>query len=1353
MENTTLPPNRFNNDTDTIAGNLPTTGRATDSKVLLTRLSQFHHSPSSARVATSAAEQRDGIIKAWALLLHVYLVADTVAFAVIGGTGKRQLACSHWPTSGSQGSSLNINPQLTFTTFEADKHHHQVNTAVAFTDVDNGDGAFSYIVQSSEKLDRDLRLYTQHTCVPRKFASALWNTLLEIHSDLSNSALRKWHKQSISATDTMTLRSFLPQTPFSSRVSVLDLWRESVRTAPQAPVVDSWDGSLTYAELDGLTDKLAHRLVAKGVQPGDFVPFAFEKSLWMVVAMLGIIKSGAACVAIDPSQPAARAEEIINQIRANIILVSPLQASKFADMVGDVLSVSSSNLKSDSEQDSPGMGLPRARPEDPAVCIFTSGSTGKPKGIVVQHQALATRLLVDGGALGFRGARCLQFAAASFDIFITDIFTTLTHQGCLCIPSEEDRLFNLPEFCTKHRVSLAIITPSLASMLTPASFPTLNTLVFSGEALRTDVVARWSTQSHVSLYQGYGPAETGSCTIVRIGQRGEVLGPALGNYVCVLVDPNNHNRLVPIGAVGELLVAGSGLLREYIHDPVRTRAAIVDRPAWWSDLRIEETKFYKTGDLLRYSIDTLDGSLEFVGRRDGQVKYHGQRIELGEIEHHLSLFPNVASCMVTLAKDGHLKGQLVAVVHIQGHSDTRHSTVKLAMHKDTNVFKEEINNFLLSRLPGYMIPGKLFVVTNMPFNASMKLDRAVINNWILDMPADHVAVSTEQLSPSDATQLLPHESTSSAIAKLYATIVAGKDGAQRRRFENHDFKLQSGGIDSIQIMSLSMALKEKFGVQIPIAQMLSSKSTIRTIAAIIDPSEGHQQPNSKVIAPSGAEDDIDVLLRSIVLSSENVFHNPDVKHVFLTGSSGYVGIELLRQLLTRTTCQIYALVRGSSETAASDYLILKAVAAGWWTEGYRSRLQIWLGDLSEPQLGLNLAQWSMLQGQGPRGIDAIIHNGAKVHYHMDYDSLKATNVSSTVQLLKAVNDRKKPLHSFVFVSGGQQLSFDDEDDAAILQQALRGTGYARSKATSELLIKRFAEQEKVKARHVQIVKPGFIVGDAELGKANQNDFIWRYIAASVEMAVYDEEIANGWLYLADVSRVSEIILQSVFNPESTTVVKILDGIQFRDIWLLLQDDFGYNIQPVSKREWLFKLRGSVAAKKEKHVMFPLMHMFETDCQPFGVENGPSRPSIGVKEALRANIDQLIESRFFVISDFLLTPPSSVEDDMAPFRDAFDVQSVRTEFPALHNGIVAFNNAAGTAVYQGAIEGTKDYMSALPIEIGLDDPQSQKKTEGLSNKTAELAAFMNADPDEIGKLLLQLQHPVTVNISLISIACG
>ncbi|GKU18054.1 unnamed protein product [Fusarium langsethiae] len=1312
-------------DMEAAAGLLPTRVQRHDEKPPSGALVLSHQSVSSTELIVMLfAKQENYLLRAWAIALHLYLVSDQVTFLASGLKAEphdQVLIYSHWPLFvPSVSFDSNAQPQLTLRPFEAKKHRHLINSSMRFTEqdghaIDNIDGTFQYHVQvTTHPTNRNICLYTGKTRVPSQFASVLWKTFQEIHLDLLGPSPRDWRRVLASNTDKSLLQSFLPRTPTKIQSSVIDLWRESVRTAPRAPAIDAWDGTLTYNELDEATEKLALQLLSKGVRTGDFVPFSFEKSVWMVVAILAILKAGAAFVAVDPSQPEARAKEIISQINARLIVTSPSQSKIFTQMGLDVLQVSQITTEDDDTHHS--RQLPRVLPNDPAVCIFTSGSTGKPKGIVVQHQALTTRMLAEGGALGYRGARALQFAASTWDIFITDIFATLLHQGCVCIPSEQDRLFNLAEFCTNHKVTLAIVTPSLANTLSPATFPTLKTLIFSGEALRKDVVARWSSQSGLALYQGYGPAETGGCIIGPLTNRAEVIGHAVKEYICVLVDPKNHNRLVPVGAVGELLVAGPGLLQEYIKDPARTDAAVVQNPPWLSELGVEEIRFYKTGDLLRYNLDTLDGSLEFVDRTDGQVKFHGQRIELGEVEHNLGLFPDVSHSMAHLVKEGPWSGQLVAVVQVG--TSTHHGTSTDGIeHRDSVDIQEKITEFLSSRLPRYMIPSKILIAKGLPLNASMKLDRAAIQRWIISHSTKQAAVPNLLPATSEPEQLLPTERTARKVSELYIEIVAGQDQHLREQLEGVDFNLQSGGIDSIQIMSFSEAIKQR--------------STIRTLAATVDAGQGLKGTKNHDVSPSTNED-IDSLLESVLHPRTKKLRNSEIRHVFVTGASGYVGTEIVRQLLTQSDCQIHALVRASPEQAGHDYLLQNFTDAAWWKGEYESRIHAWLGDLSQPQLGLNITAWSRLEGKGPDAIDCIIQNGAKVHYHMDYETLKATNVTSTVQILQAINNRANPLQSFVYVSGGQPLSFDSEDDESILQKALQGSGYTRSKAMSEMLVRRFAEQAEYKVKNIQIIKPGYIMGDAKRGMANKGDFIWRYIAASLELGAYDQDTANGWLFLSDIGHVSEVVFKAVFEPNETTSVTVQDGIQFRDIWQLLQEEYGFVMRPLRLDEWLQQLRQSVAAKQEQHVMFPLMYMLETtDHQPFGVPNGPDQPSMGVKEALRANINNLMDQGFFVApgSDSCPTPSTSTTNTTTA-RDALDVQSVRRQFPALHSGLVAFNNAAGTAVYQGAIDNTHKYMSAFPVELGLDDPQSQAKTKRMMDKVAGLAAFMNADADEI-----------------------
>jgi amino acid adenylation domain-containing protein/thioester reductase-like protein len=1281
-------------DDDVPSTHLPTLAADSNSKDLprgLVRSASTHLTPQ----ARSAPEKKDILIESWATLLHAYTVAEDVAFVVVGLTTP-QLVVSHCPTA-ARSLALQSSLRITSVPFDTSKHRDKVNTTVNFGTSDDLIHESEYILQWSGDDFSDIQLYSEQSTVPQKFARAVWSTFVDISASTGDAHALGRFGECISRADRKAISSWVSDPIFEVRSCLHHLFLNSAKNGPKDAAVHAWDGSLTYAKLNLLSDRVACRLLEKGLRRGQYVPFSFEKSMWMVVAVLGILKAGGAMVPIDPSQPQARVQEIIKQTSASLVVVSASQVKSFANAI-DTFEVSHDTLRGDGADFAQDHHvLPQMRAEEPALVLFTSGSTGKPKGIVIEHGAISTRMLVEGRAFQYSRARTLQFAATTWDIFMTDVFTTLTYQGCICIPDEQDRRTNLARFCKEFNVALALMTPTLATILEPTAFPTLRTLIFGGEALRQDVVDRWSIVNGPKLYQGYGPAETGPSITGRVAERPEVLGNPLDNSLCILVDPNDHEKLVPLGAIGELVVGGPSLLREYIGDSRATNSAVIVDPSWARGLDIANKRFYKTGDLLRYSIDTLDGQLDFVGRKDDQVKYHGQRIELKEIEHHLTKIHGVESCAVTLVGKGCFKDRLVAVVQVTDHQAVHGSRGAPSILQHAGVTYSDMKSFLSSRLPEYMIPNELIAVDSLPHSSSMKLDRLYLNKWLSDMqkvPTWHATV--DQI---DTNKLHGHENTATAIAAEYARIVAGSHEARGLMFKGHDFNLQSGGIDSVQIMSLSWYLTRRYGVQIPIAEILSSKATVRTLASMIDAQTGHCSMKEQVKHLDVRDE---VIHQTSLLSLEDSPHyeNPGVHRVFVTGASGYLGIEILKQLLSCSRCQIYALLRGSSPEDARNRLIVRAQASGWWQPVYMSRINVWIGDLAQKRLGLAESQWAMLQASTSPAIDAIIHNGAKVNYNMDYESLKATNVSSTVELLKAVRCRQQPLHSFVFVSGGQELTFDERDTT----KAANESGYARSKVVSELIVKKFAKQQVSKARHVRVVKPGFIIGDSKQGLANQGDFLWRLVAASIESRHYNEDDSKKWLFVADVSRVSRSVLDSVFEDRIQLVTQVLDGIRFEDLWA--------------------------------QVMFPLMYMLESNNASLGVEGGPSQPTPGVGAAIQANITHLIETGF-------LPRPSRVvnsKDRQFSAMDAFDVDSVRKQFPALQQGIVPFNNAAGTALLQAAIDKTQWYMSSLPIELGRDDPESKKKTERLGENYKELAAFMNADADEIGMSVEYEQLP-------------
>ena len=397
------------------------------------------------------------------------------------------------------------------------------------------------------------------------------------------------------------------------------IFEEQARRRPQAPAVCSWDGDLTYAELNALSTKLAHHLSRLGVGPEIFVPYGFEKSMYAVLATLAILKAGGAFVPLDFSHPEDRLKSIISRVGARLILASAKTAPAFEGLLSNVLIVDQLLLDGLPEEEHSLCSA--VSPNNSAFVLFTSGSTGEPKGLVQEHASVCTVNEAYRESLFINDeSRVLNFAAYTFDVSTVDVFTTLSQGGCVCIPSEEDRLNDIVRVINEFRVNWIDLTPSfaMASIPRPGDVPTLRTLVLAGEEVKREHVAHFVGRIG-RVINCYGPAEAGGClanVYQSAASQPQTVGLALKSASCWIVDLKNPRRLAPIGAIGELVVEGPTLAREYLKDPCKTDAAFFRHPGWRPDeTHLPRQRFYKTGDLVRYR---PDGLVDFIGRRDTQ---------------------------------------------------------------------------------------------------------------------------------------------------------------------------------------------------------------------------------------------------------------------------------------------------------------------------------------------------------------------------------------------------------------------------------------------------------------------------------------------------------------------------------------------------------------------------------------------------------------------------------------------------------------------------------------------------------------------------------------------------------------
>ena len=790
----------------------------------------------------------------------------------------------------------------------------------------------------------------------------------------------------LSARDVQQILKWNEKAMVRSEACVHHFIEANSRQNPRAPAVSSWDGSLDYRELDDLSSRVANHLVTLGVGPEIIVPVCFEKSMWAVIAMLAVLKAGGAFVPLDPLHPIERLTTIIRKTRASLVVTSATHSALFQGgaviicVVGrpliDVLDKVHATLP---EKDGIHAG-------NAAFVLFTSGSTGQPKGIVQEHGSVCTNALAHGPALGMDStSRVLQFAAFTFDVSMMDIFTTLILGGCICMPSEYDRMNDIVRFINSTHVNWTFMTPSFSNLIEPENVPSLKKLALGGEAVTKENIQRWAGK--VSLFNCYGPAEIGTCVVsatpISSVARAETVGQRLSSTLCWLTDPSDHNKLVPIGTIGELCVEGPTLAREYLNDSELTAAQFVQNPLWMGDVSGKQRTIYKVGDLLRQN---SNGSFDFVGRIDSQVKIRGQRVELGEVEHQLSSNPAVAACVVACPKSGQYQKCLVGVVQLSARPEAfvlsanhqADSELRVMLAHESNVSISELVRHMRERLPPYMVPNVWVVVERIPFSSSAKIDRKKVATWLMGLDRPLESSHTNDTSGSTSSSLFSrHETIAVELSFKVANMIASGNESLRAKIEGRNVILNDLGLDSIQAISLAMFIRHRYDIRLGVEQLTHKDTSIRNLAECIG--------NLQVGVPKMTTRRVDIKeewhLLSHQLKHRASKQRSEGSTVLLTGATGFLGVQILHRLLSMSSIQkVIVHIRADSVYAGYTRIVAAATSAGRSIERFISRLEIWLGDLKEPQLGLISSQWDRICGDTAKGeaIDAIIHNGASV---------------------------------------------------------------------------------------------------------------------------------------------------------------------------------------------------------------------------------------------------------------------------------------------------------------------------------------------------------------------------------------
>ncbi|MFJ3506580.1 amino acid adenylation domain-containing protein [Streptomyces luteogriseus] len=940
-------------------------------------------------------------------------------------------------------------------------------------------------------------------------------------------------------------RSFPKPTPAGSLPALFEAQAER---SPDAVAVLHDDVALTYAELNARANRLARVLLRGGVGPDQVVAVALPRSAQGVVGLLAVLKAGGVYLPVDPEYPAERIAFMLADARPTCVLSDTATAPRLPDL-GLIPSVLIDRLDLGGESGADLTDADRPAPLSPeqlAYVIYTSGSTGRPKGVMMPGGALANLLAWHASATpAGPGTRVAQFTALSFDVSVQEILSTLLSGACLVIPPEGVRrdAAAFVAWLRRHEInkvfapSLVIEALSEAALESEEALPALVDLTQAGEPLRlTEPLRRFHRSAARRLHNHYGPAETHVVTAFTLPEEEAhwpdpaPLGRPIRDVETYVLDAGL--RLVPPGAVGELYLAGAQLARGYLRRPGLTAGRFVANPFGGPGARM-----YRTGDLARWN---FAGHLEYVGRADRQVKVRGFRIEPGEIEAAVARHADVGQAVVLARGDRPGHTRLVAyVVPLPGR----------------RVPVPELRRHLAALLPDHMLPTAVVELGSLPLTPNGKLDRDAL-------PAPETGTPSIDAAPGNSREAV--------LAGLFAEVL------RLPAVGVHDDFFALGG-HSLLATRLINRIRSECGTELSVRTLFQSP-TVAGLAAAVEaaerPAAGSAEGADRVDLRAEAVLDPAITTEGCLPVDPRVHDSP--RRILLTGSTGFLGSFLLRELLDRTEADVWCLVRAANDEEAAERLRTALVAYQLWDEALSGRIVAVAGDLEKPLLGLTEERFALVADR----IEVIYHNGARVNIVDSYARLKTANVLGTREVIRlAATTRIKPLHyvSSSAVGVGRDRTADVvREDRRVAPDRVASNGYVRTKWVAEELV-RAAGERGIPA---VIYRPSRVSGHTGTGVCTTGDALWTMVRAIIELgAAPDRTVREGMRFdvdLVPVDHVARAIVHLGRRPESAGKVFHVtnpEPLGFDALTDRLRR-FGYDVASLPYEEWKDLLLGA-----------------------------------------------------------------------------------------------------------------------------------------------------------------------------------
>ena len=907
---------------------------------------------------------------------------------------------------------------------------------------------------------------------------------------------------------------------------------------PSAVAVVDDTRQLTYGALNRRANQLARLLRTRNVGRGTRVGILLDRSVEHVISLLAVLKSGAAFVPLDPGWPSERLRFVAEDGGLAAVMTTQALSERLTlgggeilrlDLLGDELArVSGADLNIDQSG------------KEPAYAIWTSGSTGRPKAVVLAHKGLVN--ISEGLASAFEigeDSRVLQFASVGFDGSVGDIFSTLAAGAVLWLATKDATVSATAfvELLRRGAITNVTAPPTFVRLVPPDSLECVRTVACVGEACPVELVERW--QEGRRLINGYGPSET------TVGATGHVCtsateAPPIGvpfQNVRVYV-LNDELEPVPIGVVGELYIAGAGVAIAYHGRPGLTAESFVPDPF----ASTPGERMYATGDFGRRR---EDGSLEFVGRRDEQVKVRGHRIELREVEDALSSLDGILQCAVVVHELDEGLARLVGFV---------------VASPGANI--DSFRDALAAKLPGYMIPASIIGLDEMPRNTSGKIDRARLS-----------ARADERRAPQQAEIERDLTETEEKVMEIWKRVLR-KDAIGVR----DDFFEVAGG-DSLMAVRMISEVEKALGTSLNVSKLFENP-TIERLSAFLDgvdpPAPASEETSTSVKQVSFHRPMLDT---EIVVPGDIEAEVIPGQRPFLTGPTGFLGAHLLSALLSRAPGPIHCLVRASDEAHAIRRIKESFTRYELSAADLDGRVVPIVGDLTKSRMGLSGLDFERLAGD----VDVIFHNAALVNFIFPPERLFPHNVHGVQEVLRlAATARLKPVHhfstpgAFPFDHGGSTLLETDAVPVMTNDKSEWITTYAQSKWAAEVLL----GQAIRRGIPTVMYRISHIGGSARTGATHPLDALMILLQTCIRMGAAPE-VPLSW-NVSPVEFVVSAVLELATQSEALGRTFHLNGptkVELQDVVETVRE-MGYPIELVSAVEWMDRVQARGKADTE-----------------------------------------------------------------------------------------------------------------------------------------------------------------------------